>query len=407
MRSKKKLPFVISFTLFSFLFFGCTKAKMDPEAKQLLSQLGGSGDLIVAKKIKEDIPLDPNSPLWKEATDYSIPLVSQFSVAPRSPTFKRNQLSVRALYNKKEMGLLLSWEDATKNDKLAGAGMFQDAVGAAFPVNFGTGIPLPYIGMGNTGRPVNIWQWNASWQADIDQGYQGVEQAHPGMVPDNAPQSFRTGEMAGSPLSKEKKMSPVGNLLAEGFGTLSPASSQALNGKGTWQEGRWSVVIKRPLKVDSGEGFSLKDQGMVPIVFAIWDGELKERNGIKDVTRWRFLHFGEEPVPVAYLNSLAINPLAGPDLSRGKQLLTDLGCIACHNLPDHQAAVELGPDLTHAGAIHRPEYLRESIQDPNAVLVPRPGYYDPKAKTSLMPSYSESISPTDLNYLVEYLRSLQ
>jgi complex iron-sulfur molybdoenzyme family reductase subunit gamma len=398
----------VAFLVFiPWILLGCKKAGIDPEAKALLAQMEAGGDLLVAKKIKQDIPLDPNSPLWNQAKEYSVPLISQNSVAPRSPVLKRNQLAVRALYNKNEFGMLLTWSDPTKNDHVTAAQLFQDAVAAEFPGHFGAGFPLPYIGMGNTGRPVNILQWNAAWQADIDQGYQGVEREHPGMVPDNAPLSFRTGEMAGSPLSKEAKTSPMANLLAEGFGSLTPAPAKKMEGKGVWQDGRWSVVIKRPLKVGSDVGFSFQDQGMVPIAFAIWDGELKERNGIKDVTRWRFLHLEEEAVPTAYLNSLVIGPLAGPDLSRGKQLLTDLGCIACHNLPGNQVAIELGPDLTYAGAIHRPEYLRESIQDPNVVLVPGPGYFDAKTKTSVMPAFAESINSQDLNYLVEFLRSQQ
>jgi hypothetical protein len=47
----------------------------------------------------------------------------------------------------------------------------------------------------------------------------------------------------------------------------------------------------------------------------------------------------------------------------------------------------VGPDLSHAGAIHRPEYLLESIIKPNAIIVPAPGYFDPASGLSTMPSF--------------------
>jgi mono/diheme cytochrome c family protein len=84
-----------------------------------------------------------------------------------------------------------------------------------------------------------------------------------------------------------------------------------------------------------------------------------------------------------------------------------MGCVACHNLPGSPALNDVGPDLIHAGSIHRPEYLLESIKDPNAVIVPAPGYYDPKTWTSTMPSFGDQVSEKDYLDVVEYLRSLQ
>jgi len=409
MRSKALIFVSISLLILALpSFLSCQKAPLTPEAKAMLSQLELSGDLIVAKKIKGEIPLDPSAQEWNEAKETTISLHSQDSVIPRSPVFRRSKVSVRAFYNNKELGLRLSWSDSTKDEKVAGVEFFQDAVAVGFPVHYGEEAPLPYIGMGNPGRPVNIWQWNASWQADIDKGFQGVEVTYKDMIPDNAPLHFRTGLEAGAALSKEKRTSPIANLVAEGFGTLEPAPSLELMGKGVWKNDQWSVVIKRPLRVGIEMGYSFKrNEGMIPITFAVWDGALKERNGIKGVTRWRFLHLEKEAVPVGYLKSLVIGPLAGSDPARGQQLMTDLGCISCHRTPGTEPVLELGPDLTHAGSIHRPEYLLEAIADPDAVLVPGPGYFDPQTKTSVMPSFGEGLSKKDLHDMVEYLRSQQ
>jgi len=307
-------------------------------------------------------------------------------------------LSVRALCNKKEIGLRIEWSDPTKDETETGALKFRDAVAVGFPVNFGPSIPLPYIGMGNRGRPVNIWHWKASWQADVDRGYQGVSETHDGMVSNVAPIPHRTAEEAGSPMAQLQRKSPVENLMAEGFGTLTSVPSPELTGKGIWKDGRWSVVIKRPRSFKGG---------FVPITFAVWDGSSGERNGMKGLTRWRFLRFEGEAVPLVQVKDLIIGPIPGAEPKRGKQLVSEMGCTSCHNLPGSPAANDVGPDLTHAGSIHRPEYLLESIKDPNAVIVPAPGYYDPKTWTSTMPSFGDQVPEKDYNDIVEYLRGLQ
>jgi mono/diheme cytochrome c family protein len=188
----------------------------------------------------------------------------------------------------------------------------------------------------------------------------------------------------------------VENLMAEGFGTLTSVPSSKLTGKGIWENSRWQVVIKGP----RGK------MNLVPISFAVWDGSGRERNGMKGLTRWRFLRFEGESVSSASLQSLIIGPIPGADPKRGRQLVADMGCVACHNLPGSPAYNDVGPDLTHAGAIHRPEYLLESIKDPNAVIVPAPGYYDPATWTSTMPSFGDQIPEQDYSDIVEYLRGL-
>jgi complex iron-sulfur molybdoenzyme family reductase subunit gamma len=370
---------------------------MDPQAEAIFATLSAEGDLMTSMKVSGEIPLDPSDPAWQKSKETSIPLVSQTSVIPRTPTFKNLTISVRSLFNRKEMGLLIAWGDATKDEIDTGETRFRDGVAVGLPINFGPGTPLPYIGMGNKGRPVNIWHWKASWQADVDRGYQGVAETYSGMVPNIAPIPHRTADEAGSPMAQLKRKSPVENLMAEGFGTLTSVADETLTGKGVWRDGRWSVVIKR----------KLSKVGLIPITFAVWDGSSAERNGMKGLTRWRFLRFEGEAVPLVQVKDLMIGPVPGADANRGKQLVSEMGCLACHNLPGSPAVNDVGPDLIHAGSIHRPEYLLESIKDPNAVIVPAPGYYDPKTWTSTMPSFGDQIPEKDYNDVVEYLRSLQ
>lgn len=407
-RFRALIPFLIVCSLL-FVASSCKKPPpVSPEAEALLGQLAAKGDLVIAKKIKGEIPLDPTDAAWNQAKEVIVPLVSQISVVPRAPALKRIQLSVRAVHNKKELGLLLSWADPTKDEREAGDQLFRDSVAVGFPMNYGEGVPLPYIGMGNKGRPMNIWHWKASWQADIDRGFQGVETQFPVTVRDEEKIRHLTGQEAGSPLSQQKRASPVENLLAEGFGTLTSVMDESMLGKGIWRDGRWVVVVKRKLASTKEKGTSIaKETGIVPISFAVWDGTIAERNGIKGLTRWRFLRFEGEGISLPILKSLVIGPLPGADATRGQQLVSDMGCIACHNLPGKAAVNDVGPDLTVAGAIHRAEYLLESMKDPNAVIVPAPGYFDPKTWTSTMPSFGPEVPEKDYQDITEYLRTLQ
>ena len=92
--------------------------------------------------------------------------------------------------------------------------------------------------------------------------------------------------------------------------------------------------------------------------------------------------------------------------SRGAQVYQDKNCAACHRI-DSTGATS-GPDLTHIGTIaasRRPDevaetYLRESIQDPGAYIVP--GYPD-----TMNRGLANSLSKADLDALISYLLPLK
>jgi mono/diheme cytochrome c family protein len=102
----------------------------------------------------------------------------------------------------------------------------------------------------------------------------------------------------------------------------------------------------------------------------------------------------------------APEPLATEPDARGRQLYRSMGCANCHE--PNLFGQRLGPPLDHigtVGAIRRPgvpaeEYIRQSILDPGAYLVP--GYQD-----SMPRDLGRDLSPTDLDALVAYLLSLK
>ena len=102
--------------------------------------------------------------------------------------------------------------------------------------------------------------------------------------------------------------------------------------------------------------------------------------------------------------------LPGGDPVKGRQVFADLECFKCHALQGETFpapggdAKNVGPELTGMGGQHPAEYFAESILTPNAVIVDNPGFVGPDGK-SLMPSYADSLSVTQLVDLVAFLQS--
>ena len=99
----------------------------------------------------------------------------------------------------------------------------------------------------------------------------------------------------------------------------------------------------------------------------------------------------------------------GGDAAKGKQLFADLECYKCHVIKDAGFPAsggdgKTGPELSGMGAHHPAEYFAESIVSPNAVIVDGPGWVGPDG-TSIMPSYADALSVTQLLDLVAFIKS--
>ena len=103
--------------------------------------------------------------------------------------------------------------------------------------------------------------------------------------------------------------------------------------------------------------------------------------------------------------------LPGGDAAKGRQVFVDLECYKCHAIQGETFpasggdAKNVGPELTGMGGQHPAEYFAESILIPNAVILDGPGYTGPDGK-SVMPSYADSLSVTQLVDLVAFLKGL-
>ncbi|MBI3326774.1 MAG: c-type cytochrome [Nitrospinae bacterium] len=405
---------------------------VDQAAQGLLQALEQDREILVAARIAGDIPLDPGAAAWHKAQPLAVPTYPQVTTAPMERRPQVARVHLRALYNDRDIGFLLEWDDPSPDLTENSSQAFRDAVALQFPIRYGEGIPLPYIGMGQKGQAVNIWHWKASWQADLDRGFVDVEDAHPGMVSDLYPfapptpaavprtatydKTFLTGWGAGNPLSDPLRKSPVENLFAEGFGTLTSAGHSALEGRGLWQGGLWQVAVKRAMKTDAPAEVQFSPAGgLFPVAIAVWQGGAGQVNGQKALSAWHFVAFEGVTPPVAYLRQLLWAPPIRGNVKAGAELMRTLECYACHVWPGAPQAGEIGPELTYVGGIHRPQYLLEAVKAPDAHVVPSEHYMDRTGRTK-MPEYDPDTlasapgvtDPEQAYYdIVEFLRTLK
>jgi len=98
---------------------------------------------------------------------------------------------------------------------------------------------------------------------------------------------YRTAEAAGNLLSRIHA-SPIEDANARGFGTMQsqPPKSQNVQGKGVWRDGFWNVLYVRELKSKDADDVRFVPGKPVPVAFAIWNGEQRDRNGRKVVSNW-------------------------------------------------------------------------------------------------------------------------
>jgi mono/diheme cytochrome c family protein len=60
---------------------------------------------------------------------------------------------------------------------------------------------------------------------------------------------------------------------------------------------------------------------------------------------------------------------AAGDPERGAELFLSKGCGACHDGPGHVGSADMGPDLSTLASRATEAYVRQSVRDPDAIVV--------------------------------------
>ena len=237
---------------------------------------------------------DPWAAVWNGAPKQEVVLSAQNIAAPFGGGTVEI-LTARALHDGETMFILLEWADTEVDDTVSGVEEFADAAAVQFPADPDGSAPA--FTMGATGSGVNIWQWKAVWQADIERGFDTTLTRYPNTYTDFYPGSddtlYSPALHVGNPLAAREQDSPIENLVAEGFGTLTHADLQDVAGIGAWRDGRWRALFLRQLE-PAADGFTRFEVGeTTSIAFAVWDGGAGDRNGQKSIAPWIDLTVGD------------------------------------------------------------------------------------------------------------------
>ena len=235
--------------------------------------------------------LDAAATVWKDARPVKVAMLPQSVTAPQHPEPAVKELTVRAVHNGGWVALLIEWRDGSQSDRLL-VDSFGDQVAVQLPVDASAPPPSPM--MGNPGGRVNIMQWRAALQRDIDRGPPSITELYPNawadVYPDEVLGSTDARPYAGAlgienPVSRGRA-SPVLDQMAEGWGSMTVKPDQHALGKGVWKDGTWRVVVTRPLVSDDENAPRLVPGIRTSVAFAVWEGGHREVGARKSWSPW-------------------------------------------------------------------------------------------------------------------------
>jgi hypothetical protein len=234
--------------------------------------------------------VDPDSLVWARAQAVTVAMLPQVVALPQKPDPAVKELAVRVVHNGGWIAFLIEWQDPTKSDRIV-LDTFGDQVAVQLPIARGAP-PSPM--MGNPGGRVNIMQWRAAFQRDLEEGPPTVRGLYPyawvDVYPDEILGIADARPYAGAlglenPISRGL-VSPVLDQMAEGWGSMTAKPDQRALGRGVWRDGVWRVVITRPMVSDDPNAPVLLPGEQTAMAFAVWEGGKGEVGARKAWSAW-------------------------------------------------------------------------------------------------------------------------
>jgi DMSO reductase family type II enzyme heme b subunit len=250
-----------------------------------------SHQVLAVHRVDGAVPEAPDDPAWADAAPMDIRLTGQVIGAPRWQNQEIELATVRALNNETEIAFLIEWDDPFKdathddskaldtkdirkvgayNSFVAANGMmprklntFRDSIALQFPVKPPAGTKKPHFFRGKGSNPVHLWIWKADRQ---EKGERAVDE-------ENA-----------------RGWSQPPRIQAE--------DQQQVDGKATWDQGRWRLVMKRPLVTEDKNDVQFVAGRFIPMAVNAWDGSNGEHGLIMSLSTWYYVLI-EAPTPIS------------------------------------------------------------------------------------------------------------
>jgi DMSO reductase family type II enzyme heme b subunit len=206
--------------------------------------------LVTVTAVSDAIPDDPNADFWKKLTPNNIPLMGQVIVDPRNFNPSIDLVSVRAVYNDKEIAFHLTWDDPTQSADEPAKKLFADAISLQFPPQPSSGTERPYFLMGDASDAVYLLRWENG---------KGVTES-----------------------------------TANGPAKIAAIPGAEAGGKAVYANGQYRLVMKRPLVSKDATRPTFSAAAFMPVAFQAWDGGAGESGTRMSLTSWYYLRL-EEP----------------------------------------------------------------------------------------------------------------
>ena len=236
------------------------------------------GPIIEIKKVAESLPSSPNASIWhssKIAKPVKATLGPQLITNPQWPNPATKEIRIQAATNGDEIAFLLEWNDSSHSKKISYSNMYTDQAALMFPIRLNK--EAPPITMGAEGYPMNIWQWKEILEKPEKKNLFA------------GPGPLSKPNRVNQKLDQDQTKSPIEDLNAEGFSTLTYQDHQDVKGKGVWSNGKWRTLFLRKLNTNDNNDVQINGNHLMAI--AIWNGANRERNGQKGISKWLYLKF--------------------------------------------------------------------------------------------------------------------
>lgn len=372
---------------------------------------------ITAVKVTDSLnAIKADSAVWSKAKFSSVTLYPQTAIEMNDKkanalceNAKAKKAQVAALYDGKNIALMVKWADGTK-DLQPGATSteYSDGFAVQFAGATAKPQPLPYIGMGSVGRPVVVHLQKATEKVYEPNGNKEVS------TQINRQQTDVFGKDLAAFDAKVASLAVTDYervFVGEGFRSLTEIKDGSVKAESTMVYGAsgWTGTLSRPLKDDY-----VNLSGTVPVSIAVWDGSKMGRNGLKNLSAWIAINLDGQKQNAALVADLTTDSKG--NATKGKEAAESNGCSGCHQMTSADPKSFMAPSLKNVGGYSTASYLRESIVKPSAAIVPgynrnahsnTPWYNIEKGKRiSTMTDYSH-LDKNTLDDIVAYLKTLK
>ena len=361
--------------------------------------------------VKDDFTkLGFSSALWNKAKAQEVMVYPQTTLSTNDADAlhanaenKAKVLHVKVLKNDTKIAFLLQWRVATKSVQ---EGLSSTAYGDGFAVQFPmVADVLPYIGMGSEGRPVIVHLQKAT--GPVFEANNCGDIYHQ-MVASNQNVFEKDAKAYKADVAKEANHDYQRTFISEGFRSMTELkdNSEPSVMEMRYAKGIWTALFVRPLKSEH-----LNLEKTFPMAFALWDGDAKNRDGVKRLSAWIGVNVDGSHKALALLEEIK------GDAKNGEKIVME-NCATCHQYKTVKNAPNfMAPNLSNIGGYGNASYIKESILYPSAVVVP--GYNanahknflwytsdDKGVRTSTMPPF-EHLDEKSVNDIVAYLETLK